>query len=236
MYTVYIHTNKENNKCYIGITAQSILNRWKNGNGYKSQKLFYRAIQKYGWNNFEHIIFAENLSKEKAYETEIALIALYKTNDRSHGYNISNGGEKTTLGMKLSNEARKNMSDSHKGKKQPKELVKKRTLKISGTNHWLYGKHWDETTKEKMRNAKLGKKQSKNQIENAAKSRWKQIECIEIGEIYPSVKEAAKKLGLRRNVISEAARGKNGRKSTGGYHFRYLNDKSNPRTEIKLKE
>lgn len=225
MYTVYIHTNKINNKCYVGITSQTITNRWKNGYGYKSQKLFFRAIQKYGWDKFDHIIFADNLTKKQADKVEIALIALYKTNDSNFGYNISKGGEKTTLGIKLSNEARQHMSEAHKGKTQAKETILKRVQKFSGSDHWMHGKHWDENTKEKMRIAKLGKKQTKEHIENAAKSRWKPILCIENGVIYASVKEAAESLGLRKNTISEVASGNKRRKSTGGYHFQYLHEK-----------
>lgn len=36
-------------KVYIGITGSSLKQRWrKNGSGYSTQRLFYRAIQKYG--------------------------------------------------------------------------------------------------------------------------------------------------------------------------------------------
>ena len=40
-YTVYIHTNKSNNKVYIGITKQTPERRWgKNGVNYKSTPYF----------------------------------------------------------------------------------------------------------------------------------------------------------------------------------------------------
>lgn len=43
--------------------------RWRNnGINYKACILFYRAIQKYGWDNFEHIILNDNLSKTEAQE------------------------------------------------------------------------------------------------------------------------------------------------------------------------
>ena len=62
MYTIYIHRNKINNKAYIGQTCNDPKKRWENGNGYKKQPHFYNAIQKYGWDGFEHIIWGENLT------------------------------------------------------------------------------------------------------------------------------------------------------------------------------
>ena len=234
MYTVYIHINKVNNKRYIGITSQTVNNRWKNGYGYKSQKLFFRAIQKYGWDNFDHIIFAENLTKEQADKMEIALIALYKSNDNKYGYNVSDGGEKTTLGIKLSEEARCHMSEAHKGKVQTKETISKRVEQYSGTRHWLYGKHWDEKTKAKMRTAKLGKKQTKEHINNASITRYKPVLCVETQKTYKSLLEASKDLNVCKSSISEAVNGK--RKTAGGYHWKFIDEIiiNNPRTEVEI--
>ena len=36
-YTVYIHQNQLNNKRYVGITADIVESRWRNGAGYKTQ-------------------------------------------------------------------------------------------------------------------------------------------------------------------------------------------------------
>ena len=67
MYTVYQHTNKINNKVYIGITSRNPEERWGiDGNKYKSSPHFYSAIKKYGWENFDHDILADNLTREQA--------------------------------------------------------------------------------------------------------------------------------------------------------------------------
>lgn len=76
-YVLYWHINKINNKVYVGITCQKYINRWNNGKGYKKQKLFNNAIQKYGWGGFEHKIMHENLSKEKACILERAYISFF---------------------------------------------------------------------------------------------------------------------------------------------------------------
>lgn len=64
-YTVYMHQNQINGKRYIGITADTVQSRWRNGAGYKTQ-IFGRAIEKYGWQNFNHIIIAEYSSQREA--------------------------------------------------------------------------------------------------------------------------------------------------------------------------
>lgn len=90
-YIVYKHTSPSN-KCYIGITRLKPNKRWKNGNGYITQQYFYRAIQKYGWENFKHEILHEGLSKEEAEQKEIELISYYDSTNKNKGYNISHGG------------------------------------------------------------------------------------------------------------------------------------------------
>ena len=66
-YIVYCHTNKINNKKYIGQTCRSLeIRSGKNGHQYHACTYFGNAIQKYGWDNFEHEILFEDLSKESA--------------------------------------------------------------------------------------------------------------------------------------------------------------------------
>ena len=73
-YTVYMHTSPSN-KRYIGVTKQKPISRWRtDGSGYKDSKYFWRAIKKYGWNNFQHEILFQGLTKEEAEQKEIELI------------------------------------------------------------------------------------------------------------------------------------------------------------------
>ena len=97
-YIIYKHTNKINNKSYIGLTCQDPKLRWRNGKGYKPCVKFYNAIQKYGWNNIKHEILYTNLSEQEAKAKEIELISYYKACNIS--YNITDGGD-GTLGRKM---------------------------------------------------------------------------------------------------------------------------------------
>lgn len=95
-FILYCHTNKLNGKKYFGITSQKNINRWRNGEGYKNQPVFYKAIQKYGWDNFNHEIIKTDLSEAEAKKLEQQYIKEYHTfiNDpQSMGYNTTLGGE-----------------------------------------------------------------------------------------------------------------------------------------------
>lgn len=90
-YYLYCHTNKINGKKYIGISVQSPSRRWRsNGEGYKGCPKFYHAIQKYGWDNFDHEILLTQLTHEDASKKEQEYIAQYDT--INNGYNILVGG------------------------------------------------------------------------------------------------------------------------------------------------
>lgn len=92
LYCLYSHTNKINNKKYIGITCQEPEKRWGlNGRNYYDSPKFWNAILKYGWDNFNHEILLKNLTQEEARKLEIEYIAKYNT--ISSGYNISAGGD-----------------------------------------------------------------------------------------------------------------------------------------------
>ena len=94
MYTVYQHLNKINGKIYIGITSQIPEKRWgANGCNYKSSPHFYSAIQKYGWDNFEHIQIIDHLTRWNACCFEKFFIMFYRTNNSNFGYNCTSGGE-----------------------------------------------------------------------------------------------------------------------------------------------
>ena len=111
IYSVYLHIFS-NSKKYIGITCRKPEYRWNKGKGYKENKYFTNAINKYGWENIEHKILFTNLTKEEAEQKEIELIAKYKSNNREYGYNIEYGG---CHNGKTSEETKRKLSESHKG-------------------------------------------------------------------------------------------------------------------------
>lgn len=136
MFTVYIHRNKINNKAYIGQTCQVPVRRWERGLNYVCSTHFYRSIKKYGWDNFEHIIFATDLTQNQANHMEKLLIAFFDTTNQKYGYNMRLGGENS----KLNEQTRKKIKDALS--KNPPFLGKKHNeeSKMNMRLHWNGGK------------------------------------------------------------------------------------------------
>jgi hypothetical protein len=91
-YIVYLHINKANGKVYVGITHYTNPElRWRGGREYRKNVVFTRAISKYGWEGFSHIILFRNLPKEAACRIESKLITRYRK--RNLCYNVADGGQ-----------------------------------------------------------------------------------------------------------------------------------------------
>lgn len=97
-YTVYMHVNKSNGKKYVGITNNT-QRRWRSGGieykphqAEKQNRPFWNAIQKYGFDNFSHVILRKDLTFEEACAEEIAQILKHSSSDKTCGYNVALGG------------------------------------------------------------------------------------------------------------------------------------------------
>ena len=190
---IYKITNIQNNKVYIGQTKQKVEDRWRHGEGYKTCSIFYRAIQKYGWDNFEHIILETNLTLEQANQMEEYYINFYKSTELIYGYNISKGGNNHTL------------SESTKRK-----IGEKNSISKLGSSH-------TEETKKKMSESHKGKLKQPHSIESKRKMSKSHQEylilCVTTGEIFYTIKEASDAYNVDRANISKCCRGL--RKSAG---------------------
>ena len=188
-YILYAHINKINNKMYVGITSKTLKERFRsNGNGYMSCGHFWHAIQKYGWENFDHIVLMENLSEEDACYYEKLFIKAFCLTDQDIGYNISEGGDKGCLlsgenhpmyGKRLSPESIEKMRQTKRERNKTRVTI------------------MSESAKEKIRKALIG-----NQNVFCRK-----VMCIETGIIYSSAAEAARATGADSSAILKCVKG-----------------------------
>lgn len=227
-YTVYMHISPSGKK-YIGITYQTIENRWRNGNGYKTQ-MFWRAIEKYGWDNIEHIIIAKGLDKETAEWLEIELIRELDTTNTLYGYNVSTGGEGGN-GCKRSEETRQKISENHTDN--------------SGENNPFYRKHHSEETIQKLSELAQGKYCGENNpmygkgflLEGKNNGRAISVICLTTKRIFFTAREGAEFYNTHHQSVSKCCKGK--RKSSGKLAdgtklvWRYLNYNHNKIYRIK---
>ena len=211
-FIVYMHENKINHKKYIGITCQKPTQRWRGGKGYKIGA-FKNAIDKYGWNNFNHIVLYEHLTKEDACLKEQELIKQYNTMDNNYGYNLCEGGN-LTLGYHHTKDSKLKMSKSKKGMYDGKNNP---MYGRSGILAPMYGKHLTEEHKRKISEAKKGK------ANYHTKTLYKKVDQYDLDGNYiktwESISSIEKKLNIKGTHISRVCRGK--RKTTGGYVFKY---------------
>ena len=117
LFCVYMHTSPSG-KRYIGITSKKPEERWNHGKAYYQNKYFTRAIEKYGWDNFEHRVLFHDISRADACKKEKELIAKYQSNNALYGYNLSAGGENPAAGCVQSQEAIKKRVMAIKGRKR----------------------------------------------------------------------------------------------------------------------
>ena len=225
-YTIYMHISP-NNKRYIGITCQKSERRWSNGKGYKSNKYFYKAINKYGWDNFQHIIIARGLDEETAKWLEIELIKKWDTTNPNKGYNITKGGEsangwipsketrekisKANKGLKCSEETKQKIRKSNMGKQRSEETKQKLSEVHKGMGH-------TEETKQKLSELFSGIKNpmygNGYLIQGKNNGRATSVICLTTKRIFFTIKEGCDFYNKKGTAdVSKCCKGK--RKSAG---------------------
>ncbi len=115
MYIVYVVVNTLNNKCYVGMTCQSLDKRWydhcnaaRNGSSY----YFHRALRKYGFEVWERHVWLRCDSHKVANINETQTIVEFESHKPKKGYNRTMGGD----GCSATEETRRKISEAHKGK------------------------------------------------------------------------------------------------------------------------
>lgn len=169
---IYGHQNSIKFLWYVGRTSRVPEVRWDAGFGYKNQPKFYNAIQKYGWDNFRHILlyihdgtedgaiaietFFKKMydSVENGYncvidESMAPMTGRHHTEESKNKISISNIGK--NKGKVRSEEFKRKVSESSKGKKHTKEAKEK----ISKASK---GKPKSEQHKQKMKGRKISEK------------------------------------------------------------------------------
>lgn len=205
-YCIYTHTNKTNGKIYVGLTSMKPEERWSNGKGYHKGTYFRNAIDKYGWNNFEHEVIKDNLTKEEASYWEQYYISFFNSTDRQYGYNMSSGGENGG-GHPQTINTRKKISEHYvgfTGRKHTEESLEK--MRKSHRDNPSHNMPHSEESKDKMRKIALD-------------NRGRLFLCVELNRIFDNLNNAHEITTCPKGAIVLCCQGK--QKQSKGYHWKY---------------
>ena len=173
---VYKITNTVNQKSYIGISIyEPETGRiQKHLSGY-GNRVISRAVKKYSREVFVYKILEDNVFPELLPDLEVEYIKQYQT-VVPLGYNLTHGGEGSGI---PSEESRRKMSESRKGKKRPD---------LQGKKTWMFGKTHSAETLQKMSEAKKGKKTwmfGKTHSEESKRKNSEAHKGLHVGEKHP---------------------------------------------------
>lgn len=231
IWCVYVHISPSI-KYYVGITSQRPESRWRYGKGYEHNAYFTRAINKYGWDNFQHEIIASNLTEEEAKNFEKLLIKKLKSNNQKYGYNLTGGGDGA---CGVSHVGEKNPFYGKRHTEASKQLMRDHRPDMSGENNPLYGKTLSDEVKQKISDAAKERFKNKEQINHPIISEERKVQ---IGKEHSKIilqydlnmnliathdsLLSLEKMGYRRASIRAVCLGK--RESYADCIWKYQND------------
>lgn len=200
LFSVYTLYNPISQKYYVGITSQNPKDRWKRGRAYSHNIHLTRAVEKYGWETFEKNVIATNLPFEVAARFEQRLIR--ECDSYKNGYNQSYGGENSSS-FSMSDEARKKIADSRKGK--------------CGEQCWNYGKHIEEIMGDNYETWLVNVRAARQ----LPTKKWKKVICLNDMKIYDSCEKANEAYGITTvNDICHCKRGTD-KYDSRGYEYKF---------------
>ncbi len=125
-----------------------------------------------------------------------------------------------TVIFKLNSEVKEDLINTLNLKEQ-EYIIENNCISPNGYNLQSGGKNYFPSfeTIEKMRQAKIGKKQSKETIKKRIKKQYKKVKCIDTDENFNFIREAARKKNICESSISMCCSGK--RKTAGGFRWEY---------------
>jgi len=229
---LYIHVNRQNKQCYVGITEQEAWKRWFSGMAYRNNRRFGAAIKKYEWDQFDSYILAFGETRESLNQAEKDAIAAAGGHKSKHTYNLSPGGDMVAendipiVGVNLkTGESQKFKSGSDAARKiglksTDMPMAVARGERTSVANWWFrYEADIDKQSPtiwgNKLRVLEVQKKQSKNLIATSFETKEQRR--------YRTLGEAAKDLGVTKGLISMVARGTS--TSANGWWIQFEGDK-----------
>jgi group I intron endonuclease len=218
---VYCHINKVNGRRYIGKTVQKLSRRFRKDDGtynsYKSCKVFYAALQKYGWEGFETVILKiasldEIIKWEEYYIKQYNTIAPngYNTIALDNGLNVYSEETKRKISQKMKEVYKKKPFVPHNKNHHItiNGVLHKKCLRCNNTKELsVFNKNrstWDGLTSQ----CKECRIEMHREKYNTNPDIFKIVAITEDGSeiVFDSKEDAKRQLGTRNKSVLEAIR------------------------------
>lgn len=225
----------QNNKKYIGL-SRDISRRW---NEHRSELNNQTHVNKYlqsAWNKYKEVNFKfyiiELCDEELLSERECYYIQFYNSLSYQNGYNLTTGGENTSIGKPvicLKNEIIYNFVQEAaeeegitsitmiawcRQKHNYMYLEEYNLLSQEEKDYWK-NFNWEKTDHEKLSRAHSRENLSESTIKKMSKSvsgdknpRAKKVYCPQLNETFDCIKYASDKYGINRGSITSCLKGR----------------------------
>ena len=183
---------------YIGQTAHEDFQIRLNGHISDVKNVrkrhLYNAIRKYGWDQFT-IEILHSFSREGDWQERLDELEIHEIAQRG---TLAPGGYNNETGGNRNKVL-------HEDTKELMSSVR------SGEQHAMFGKHHHDEAKDLIRDA------NRKEVQQ-----WSR-DGTEFLRAFRSIEEAAKESGAQSEHIGKVCNGKEGRKTAGGFHWKFVN-------------
>jgi hypothetical protein len=228
---LYLHVQRQNRKCYIGITIMAAEDRWGSGVAYRNNRRFGSSIKKHGWDAFDSYVIAFAKNRDALNKAEVAAIAAAGGHKSKFTYNLSPGGDlvaendKPIVGVHLPTGEIRSFKSGADAARQLKirnsdmPMAVARGERTSVADWWFKFASDDKAYPPKSWGYALGR-------EKIRAKQAKQIVAInyKTGEqrLFDTTSDAARALKVHQSAVSMVARGD--ALSAKGWWFKFQGD------------
>lgn len=241
MAVIYMATNLDSGRAYIGQTWNFDRRRYFHHYGKGGAMYFSRALLKHGKNRFSWSILLDGITDQETLDIAEDWAIWFHRTLFPEGYNLREGGNgggslsPQSRAKQIASTTRKNKSlhaDPEWRKKwrerydagiaRRQKNAEWRANAAKAMDELSHRPSWIEANKAAGRRNSADPEWRRKTVEGGRKNA-KPVECVETGVVYPSIRNAGRETGIDASMIMRVCKGKI-QKTAGGFRWRYTKE------------